>query len=62
MCNSDVDTSTSAIQFVPECYKIHEMCGKAVDTCPFVFDCVPDWYNIQEIYDKVASEDHFMLK
>ena len=42
MCNEAVDTYPSAIQFVPECYKTHEMCDKAVDTSPSVFDSVPD--------------------
>ena len=50
------------MQFVPECYKTHEMCDKTVDFWPFVIDSVADWYKAQEICDKVASSDHFMLK
>ena len=50
------------MQFVPECYKTHEMCDNTVDCCPFVIGSVVDWYKTQEICDKVASSDHFMLK
>ena len=37
-------------------------CDEAVDTCPFVFASVPDRYITQELWDKVFSEDPFMLK
>ena len=37
-------------------------CDEAVDTCPFVFASVPDRYITQELWDKVVSEDPFMLK
>ena len=50
------------MQFVPECYKTHEMCKKIVDFCPFVIGSVADCCKTQEICDKVASEGHFMLK
>ena len=30
MCNKAVDTSSSAIQFMHECYKAQKMCDKAV--------------------------------
>ena len=42
MCNRAVNTSPSAIQFVPQCYKTQEMCDKVVDTCPFIFDFACD--------------------
>ena len=56
MCNRAVNTSPSAIQFVPQCYKTQEMCDKVVDTCPFIFDFACDWYKTQEICDKVVSK------
>ena len=40
MCKKTVNASFSAKQFVPECYKTHEICVKAVES--FVFDSVPD--------------------
>ena len=49
MCNKVVDTSASAIQFSPECYKTHKMCYKAVDTCALTFGSVLDYYRTQEI-------------
>ena len=43
MCDiKAVSTCPSAIQFVPDQVKTHDMCDKAVDTCPFIFDSVPD--------------------
>ena len=42
MCNKAVNTSSSVMQFAPECYVTQEVCVKAVDTCSFVFDSVPD--------------------
>ena len=35
---------------------------KAVNTYSFVYDSVPDRYRAQEMYDKVVSENIFMLK
>ena len=35
MCNKAAGTYSSAIQFVPECYKCQEMVNKAVNTCLF---------------------------
>ena len=62
MCNKAVGTYPSAIQFVPECFKYHEICDKAVDTCPLVGDSVPGQYLTQEICDKVVSKEPFLLK
>ena len=42
MCNNPVNTSPSAIKFVPKCYKAQELCVEAVDTCPFIFNFVSD--------------------
>ena len=38
------------------------MCDKAVDNCPFEFSSIPDQYKTQEMYNKVVSEEPFMLK
>ena len=62
MCNKAADTSASAIQFVPEFYKTHEMCDKAVDTCLFVYGSFPDQYNIEEICVKVGFSKHLYPK
>ena len=35
---------------------------KTVDTCPYVFDSVPDRSKNRKVWDKVVSNDHFMLK
>ena len=43
MRNKADDTDLSAIQFVPSCYKTHEICVKAADTCPFVSDQCSKW-------------------
>ena len=37
MFNESVNTSPSAIQFIPEYYKTQEMCVKDIYTCFFVF-------------------------
>ena len=42
MRDDAVNTSPSAMQFIPECYNTQEMCVKVVDACPFVFGFVPD--------------------
>ena len=34
MCSKAVNNYPHALEFVPECYKIHKMCDKAVDTHP----------------------------
>ena len=62
MCNKTINTSPSAIQFIPECHKSQEMCDKAVYACHFVVDSVPGQYKTQEMCDKFASEEAFMLK
>ena len=63
MCDKAVNTSISAIQFLPpKCYKIQKMCDKAADTCRFACDSVPDQYETQEMCHKVASNDLFVLE
>ena len=58
MCNKSVNTSPSAIEFVPECYKTQKMCIKAVllFLIPFMIDA-----RLKK-FDKVVSNDPFMLK
>ena len=60
--NKAADTCPSAIQFVPECFKIQKMCDNAVDICPFVFHSVLDRYKTQKMCYKAFSEDPFMTK
>ena len=38
------------------------MCIKAIDTCLCVFDSVPNQYKTQKMYNKVVSNDPFILK
>ena len=54
MCDKAVDNYSSAIKFVPECYKIKES-HKAVHRCFFVFDFIPDEYKTQEIFNLAVS-------
>ena len=37
------------------------MCYKAVNTCYFVFESIPDLYKAQEMFDRVLSEDPFLI-
>ena len=46
--------SLSAIQFVYECYKIHETCVTAADT-RFLY-LISDQYKIQEMFDKAVDD------
>ena len=62
MCNKAVGTYPSAIKFVPEYYKSHEICDKAVDTCPFDIDSVPDQYVSQTMCDTAVFKETYMLK
>ena len=43
MCDKAVNTHSSTIGYVPDCYKTQENCDKAVNRCFFVFDSIPDW-------------------
>ena len=58
MCNKCVGTY-SAIQLVPECYKLQEIRDKTVDVCTFAFDSVSDWYmteyrtDIENVWEKL---------
>ena len=60
MSNKTVNTNPSTIQFVPECYKSHEMCGEVVNNCFFVFYSIPNQYKTQEMCDRVIYK-HLML-
>ena len=62
MCNKAVGTHPSAIKFVLEYYKSHEICDKAVDTCPFDTDSVSDQYMSQKMCDTVVFKETCMLK
>ena len=55
ICDKDVDTHPSTIQFIPECYKTQEMCYLKQLIDFFVFDSIPGQYKIQEICDIVVS-------
>ena len=61
MCNKAVDASSSAIQFVPECYKTREICDKAVDDFLPTLKFVPNWFISNKIlegfYDNLFSLD-----
>ena len=46
MCNEGINSSPSAISFVPECYKTQEMYIKSVDTCSFAFGSVSEKFKI----------------
>ena len=59
MCNKSVNTSASAIQLAPECYKTQKMCVKAVDTPPFVFDFVHDQYKTQDCVIKLFPKTFY---
>ena len=58
ICNKLVGTY-SAIQLVPECYKLQEIRDKTVDACTFAFDSVSDWYmteygtDIENVWEKL---------
>ena len=62
MCKKAVNISSSAIQFVPECYKTREMCDKSVPKDPFMLKYSDDRYKNQEMCDKAFSEEPFLLK
>ena len=51
MFNEAVNTSPSAIQFIPEYCKPQEMCVKDVYTCFVVFNAVLDQYKAHEMCD-----------
>ena len=68
MCEKVVNTHSSKIQFVPECYKTGKICDKAFNKSFLAFflflidiklkkcvtEYVPDQYKIQEISDKAV--------
>ena len=62
MCKKAVNISSSAIQFVPECYKTREICDKSVPKDPFMLKYSDDRYKNQEMCDKAFSEEPFLLK
>ena len=51
MCNKAINTSSSAIQFVPECCKAQEMWDKVGSIEPFMLKYYPDRYKTQEVCD-----------
>ena len=48
MFDKAVDTHSSTIKYVSECYKTQEMRYKVVHRCFFVVDSIPDQYTTQE--------------
>ena len=48
MCNTAINTSPSAIQFLIS-KRLKKMCDKAVDACLFAFNYFPDQYKTEEI-------------
>ena len=61
MCDKAVDTHSSTIKFVPECFLTQEMCDKGVNRCFFVLDFIPDRYKTKKMGDRVVSEGPFLL-
>ena len=62
MCDKVVNTHSSTIQFVPECYKKQKMCDKAFNKCFLAFFYIPNQYKTQEMFDKIISNDPFLLR
>ena len=52
MCKRAVDTYSSALMHVSNCYKTQKMCEEAVETCPFILECVSNCYKTQEMWEK----------
>ena len=42
MCDKAINTHSSTIQFVIECYKTQEMCDKVFNKCFLAFIYIPD--------------------
>ena len=60
MCDKAVDTDPSTMKFIVECLITKELCDKVVN----IFFC--SWFyslsvETQEIYDRVISEDPFLI-
>ena len=56
MCDNVVNTHSSTVKFVAECYKTQNLCGKAFNKCFLVLFYILDQYKTQEMYKKVISE------
>ena len=56
MCDNVVNTHSSTVKFVAECYKTQNLCGKAFNKCFLVLFYILDQYKTQEMYEKVISD------
>ena len=61
MCDKAVNAYPSTVKFVPECVITQEMCDNAVNRCYFAFYSIPYRYKTQEMWDRVFSEDPFLI-
>ena len=59
--NKAVHHYRHALEFVPECYKAHEMCDNAVDTHPSTIRFVPEYYKTQEMCYKAVHRCFFCI-
>ena len=62
MCDKDVNTYHSAIQFLRDCYNTQEMCDKAVKRCFLAFIYIPDRHKTQERCDEAVDDFPAALK
>ena len=66
MCNKAVNTSPSAIPFVPQCYQPQELIDEIVIICPLLtwrcFWSKNQKRESQKICDEVFSKDSFIIK
>ena len=61
MCDKAVNAYPSTVKFVSECVMTQEMCDNAVNRCYFAFYSIPYRYKTQEMWDRVFSEDPFLI-
>ena len=62
MCDKIVNTHSSTIEFVPECFKTQKMCDKAFNKCFLVFFIFLIDIKNQEMCDRTISDDLFSIK
>ena len=56
MCDKAVNTHTSKIQCVPDCYKTQEMCENVVSEDPFMLVYCSNKYKNQRICDEAFDD------
>ena len=61
--NKAIENYLHALEYVPECYKTHEICDKAVDAYPSTIEFVPNCYKTKEqfIEQFIAAFLHLIL-